>query len=53
MNREVIFVVVARSETKSEHVNILADCLRRAYKGKYKLICMTDNREGLFYVPKN
>lgn len=47
MNREVFFVVVAKPETKPEHVNILADCLRRSYKGKYKLICMTDNREGL------
>lgn len=46
-NREVFFVVVAKPETKPEHVNILADCLRRSYKGKYKLICMTDNREGL------
>ncbi len=46
-NREVFFVVVAQPETKSEHVNILADCLRRNYKGKYKLIYMTDNREGL------
>jgi hypothetical protein len=46
-NREVFFVVVAKPETKPEHVNILADCLRRSYKGKYKLICMTDNPEGL------
>ena len=46
-NREVFFVVVAKPETQPEHVNILADCLRRAYKGKYKLICMTDNPEGL------
>lgn len=46
-NREVFFVVVAKPETKPEYVNILADCLRRAYKGKYKLICMTDNSEGL------
>jgi hypothetical protein len=46
-NREVFFVVVAKPETKPEHVNILADCLRRSYKCKYKLICMTDNREGL------
>lgn len=47
MNREVFFVVVAKPETKPERVNILADCLRRSYKGKYKLICMTDNPEGL------
>ena len=47
MNREVFFVVVAKPETKPEHVNILADCLRRSYKGQYKLICMTDNSEGL------
>jgi hypothetical protein len=47
MNREVFFVVVAKPETQPEHVNILADCLRRSYKGKYKLICMTDNPEGL------
>ena len=47
LNREVLFVVVAKPETKPEHVNILADCLRRSYKGKYKLICMTDNGEGL------
>lgn len=47
MNREVFFVFVAKPETKPEHVNILADCLRRSYKGKYKLICITDNREGL------
>lgn len=47
MNREVFFVVVAKPETRPEHVNILADCLRRSYKGKYKLICMTDNPEGL------
>ena len=53
MSREVFFVVVAKQETKPEYVNILADCLRRSYKGKYKLICMTDNREGLFYVPAN
>ena len=46
-NREVFFVVVAKPETKPEHVNILADCLRRSYKGKYKLICMTDKSEGL------
>jgi hypothetical protein len=46
-NREVFFVVVAKPETRPEHVNILADCLRRSYKGKYKLICMTDNPEGL------
>ena len=46
-NREVFFVVVAKPETKPEHINILADCLRRYYKGKYKLICMTDNGEGL------
>jgi hypothetical protein len=46
-NREVFFVVVAKPETKPEHVNVLADCLRRSYKGKYKLICMTDNTEGL------
>lgn len=48
-NREVFFVVVAKPETKPEHINVLADCLRRSYKGKYKLICMTDNREGLGY----
>jgi len=47
LNREVFFVVVAKPETKPEHVNILADCLRRSYKGKYELICMTDNPEGL------
>jgi hypothetical protein len=47
MNRQVFFVVVAKPETKPEYVNILADCLRRSYKGKYKLICMTDNPEGL------
>lgn len=47
MNRQVFFVVVAKPETRPEHVNVLADCLRRSYKGKYKLICMTDNREGL------
>lgn len=47
MNREVFFVVVAKPETRPEYVNILADCLRRSYKGKYKLICTTDNREGL------
>jgi hypothetical protein len=46
-SREVFFVVVAKPETKPEPVNILADCLRRSYKGKYKLICMTDNSEGL------
>ena len=46
-NREVFFVVVAKPETKPEYVNILADCLRRSYKGRYKLICMTDNSEGL------
>jgi hypothetical protein len=46
-NREVFFVVVAKPETRPEHVNILADCLRRNYKGKYKLICVTDNPEGL------
>lgn len=46
-SREVFFVVVAKPETKPEYVNILADCLRRSYKGKYKLICMTDNPEGL------
>jgi len=46
-NREVFFVVVAKPETKTEHVNILADCLRRSYKGNYKLICMTDNSGGL------
>jgi hypothetical protein len=49
MNREIFFVVVARPETRPEHVNILADCLRRSYKGKYKLICVTDNPEGLGY----
>ena len=46
-NREVFFVVVAKPETKPEHVNILADCLRRSYKGKYKLICMTGDKEWL------
>lgn len=47
MNRQVFFVVVANEQTKPEYVNILADCLRRSYKGKYKLICITDNPEGL------
>lgn len=46
-NKQIFFVVVAKPETRPEHVNILADCLRRSYKGNYNLICMTDNPEGL------
>lgn len=36
-----------QSSYKSEHVNIMADCIRRNYKRPHKIYCVTDDSTGI------